>query len=324
MNDLENANSPLENSAANNNNDQRVNLLENQDNLPQESEEIEAASNAFTVQCLIAEFRWSPKTNLIAMFLSLSKVIASIAVLTTNNLCFNPFQILLIAMLVHDSLSCLTTMFMSFSLYRVNRITNSEPSRANNAPAAGEDLNSLQREVDLNLQRRRAIKSFARMLQFGIKASNRLDIIYFFIFMTANVLYFIYVNHRSCSNESEGNLLLAFLIMGHLWFLGPLTFLIILGILSPIIPPILLCLRRRQEQIKTRLLRKLKVQKFSNTLPTPHECSICIMEYENNDDITQLKCHPMHHFHDECIRPWLQANGKCPLCRVSLEEMFKK
>jgi len=312
MNDIENQN-PLEN-----------NLLDNNANEPQpqseneaQNAEVELASNAFTIQCLMYEMQFSPIGNLFAISLALTKVAASCAVLATNNLCFNAFQILIVLMLIHDSLNLLIKIYMSISVFRANRIITSEPSRA------GQDLNSVQREVELNLQRRRAIQNLTKMLKFGVEVSKYLDILYFCVFFSANICYFLFVNHRSCPNENEQNLLLAFLIIGHLWFLGPLTLLILLGIFSPIIPPILNCIRKRKEQKKFQLLNKLKVKKFSNTLPGTHECSICILEYENNDDIIQLKCNPMHHFHDECIKPWLKANGKCPLCRSSLEDMEK-
>jgi len=312
MNDIENQN-PLEN-----------NLLDNNANEPQaqsdndaQNAEVELASNAFTIQFLMYEMQFNPLSNLIAMFIALSKVGASSAVLATNNLCFNVFQNLIILMLIHDVFNLLLKISMSISVFRANRTVTSD------APRNGEDLNSVQREVELNLQRRRAVQNLTKMLKFGLGVSKYLDILYFFLFFSANICYFLFVNHRSCPNENEQNLLLALLILGHLWFLGPLSLLIILGIFSPIIPPILNCIRKRKEQKKFRLLNKLKVKKFSDTLPGTHECSICILEYENNDDIVQLKCNPLHHFHDECIKPWLKANGKCPLCRMSLEDMYK-
>jgi len=312
MNDIENQN-PLEN-----------NLLDNNANEPQaqsdndaQNAEVELASNAFTIQFLMYEMQFNPLSNLLAMFIALSKVAASSAVLATNNLCFNVFQNLIILMLIHDVFNLLLKISMSISVFRANRTVTSD------APRDGEDLNSVQREVELNLQRRRAVQNLTKMLKFGLGVSKYLDILYFCLFFSANICYFLFVNHRSCPNENEQNLLLALLILGHLWFLGPLSLLIILGIFSPIIPPILNCIRKRKEQKKFRLLNKLKVKKFSDTLPGTHECSICILEYENNDDIVQLKCNPLHHFHDECIKPWLKANGKCPLCRMSLEDMYK-
>lgn len=43
-------------------------------------------------------------------------------------------------------------------------------------------------------------------------------------------------------------------------------------------------------------------------------CSICIDDYELEDNIRQLSC--SHIFHKDCIDPWLlKESYKCPLCR---------
>lgn len=48
-------------------------------------------------------------------------------------------------------------------------------------------------------------------------------------------------------------------------------------------------------------------------------CSICLVEFDENDEIRQLRCD--HVFHSECIDPWL-LNGKavCPVCRQGVYE----
>ena len=45
------------------------------------------------------------------------------------------------------------------------------------------------------------------------------------------------------------------------------------------------------------------------------ECSICMIEYEGNDTITQLPCDTRHEFHHDCISNWLKKNNSCPLCK---------
>eukprot|EP00943_MAST-04B_sp_MAST-4B-sp1_P007898 g7898.t1 len=42
------------------------------------------------------------------------------------------------------------------------------------------------------------------------------------------------------------------------------------------------------------------------------QCSICICEYENGEEILTLPC--KHKFHGGCIKQWLQQSVKCPLC----------
>jgi len=50
----------------------------------------------------------------------------------------------------------------------------------------------------------------------------------------------------------------------------------------------------------------------------PHagECVICLNDLD--EEITELSCH--HKFHANCIREWLDANGKCPICRRVIDE----
>jgi len=42
-------------------------------------------------------------------------------------------------------------------------------------------------------------------------------------------------------------------------------------------------------------------------------CSICLAEYEDEDEIKVLQCD--HIFHKECIDRWLFINFTCPICR---------
>jgi hypothetical protein len=46
------------------------------------------------------------------------------------------------------------------------------------------------------------------------------------------------------------------------------------------------------------------------------QCSICIAEYEEGEELRQLPC--KHHFHMHCIDEWLKRNAKCPLCVASI------
>eukprot|EP01080_Neovahlkampfia_damariscottae_P004228 gene4228-7565_t len=42
-----------------------------------------------------------------------------------------------------------------------------------------------------------------------------------------------------------------------------------------------------------------------------NECSICLSEYENEDEIRTLPC--FHMFHKDCIDEWLKVNDNCPI-----------
>ncbi|CRH04078.1 conserved protein, unknown function [Plasmodium relictum] len=53
-------------------------------------------------------------------------------------------------------------------------------------------------------------------------------------------------------------------------------------------------------------------------------CSICCIEYFNDDDICILPCNYLHYYHKECIFTWLKRNNDCPLCRKNIEKFLKK
>lgn len=47
------------------------------------------------------------------------------------------------------------------------------------------------------------------------------------------------------------------------------------------------------------------------------ECPVCLSEYEPNEIYVHLpNC--KHHFHFECLLPWLQREHECPTCRDTL------
>jgi DNA-directed RNA polymerase subunit RPC12/RpoP len=47
-------------------------------------------------------------------------------------------------------------------------------------------------------------------------------------------------------------------------------------------------------------------------------CSICL-ESNSNCDISSERLECGHHFHKECIDPWLRSNNTCPLCRLKVQ-----
>jgi len=46
------------------------------------------------------------------------------------------------------------------------------------------------------------------------------------------------------------------------------------------------------------------------------QCPICLLDFEEGDDLRLLPCEKEHVYHKACIDPWLlQVSGSCPLCR---------
>jgi len=47
-----------------------------------------------------------------------------------------------------------------------------------------------------------------------------------------------------------------------------------------------------------------------------NNCTICLEEFNNDEEIIKLKCN--HLFHSKCIDDWIKKNQSCPLCRLNL------
>jgi len=45
-------------------------------------------------------------------------------------------------------------------------------------------------------------------------------------------------------------------------------------------------------------------------------CPICLVEYEEDDEIRTLPCD--HYFHKECVDSWMSSHISCPACRASV------
>jgi len=56
---------------------------------------------------------------------------------------------------------------------------------------------------------------------------------------------------------------------------------------------------------------------IANLDPSYKECTICMEEYKDQDEIRFLPC--MHFYHQDCIDDWLPRNMTCPICGDSLE-----
>jgi hypothetical protein len=44
-------------------------------------------------------------------------------------------------------------------------------------------------------------------------------------------------------------------------------------------------------------------------------CPICIVDFEDGDDVRVLPCEGRHVFHQACVDPWLlELSSSCPIC----------
>ncbi|KAG2497107.1 hypothetical protein HYH03_004698 [Edaphochlamys debaryana] len=48
-------------------------------------------------------------------------------------------------------------------------------------------------------------------------------------------------------------------------------------------------------------------------------CPVCTEAFALGDEVQLLPCKPMQHcFHPACVKPWLDSNNSCPVCRTEL------
>jgi len=51
-------------------------------------------------------------------------------------------------------------------------------------------------------------------------------------------------------------------------------------------------------------------------------CPICIVDFEEGDDLRLLPCEGKHKFHQECVDPWLlELSSSCPICRQDFQAL---
>jgi len=68
-------------------------------------------------------------------------------------------------------------------------------------------------------------------------------------------------------------------------------------------------------------LNNLPVEKYLiplKGLEEPEVCSICIEEFQQEQDLRRLPC--SHRFHQKCVDEWLKISTSCPNCKAELRE----
>ena len=63
-------------------------------------------------------------------------------------------------------------------------------------------------------------------------------------------------------------------------------------------------------------LQKLVSQKFQLDADSEsnQDCVICMVPFQDQDDVIVLPCATNHRFHQSCIEHWLKEKNTCPLC----------
>lgn len=64
-----------------------------------------------------------------------------------------------------------------------------------------------------------------------------------------------------------------------------------------------------------------KLRRTSETDEDSEKCTICLSQFEVDNDVRRLPC--MHLFHRDCVDQWLVTSKHCPICRVDIEAQIK-
>eukprot|EP01121_Diplochlamys_sp_Union-15-3_P007218 TRINITY_DN1815_c0_g1_i1.p1 TRINITY_DN1815_c0_g1~~TRINITY_DN1815_c0_g1_i1.p1 ORF type:complete len:220 (+),score=29.09 TRINITY_DN1815_c0_g1_i1:56-715(+) len=72
--------------------------------------------------------------------------------------------------------------------------------------------------------------------------------------------------------------------------------------------------KKPADEQKVNSLEVVKCQKKEEL--TIQRCTICLVDFEEGDDVNKLPCN--HFFHPECIKKWLLMQDACPLCKKSI------
>lgn len=62
--------------------------------------------------------------------------------------------------------------------------------------------------------------------------------------------------------------------------------------------------RMKDVRVNSEVIKKCKV------------CTVCQEDFKIGEMVKELPCE--HYFHDDCIKPWLQSQNTCPMCRATI------
>jgi hypothetical protein len=64
------------------------------------------------------------------------------------------------------------------------------------------------------------------------------------------------------------------------------------------------------------MIKNIPKVRCSELNPVPETCQICLIDYDEDDELKVLRC--KHGFHPDCLDKWLVRKLSCPLCRRSV------
>ncbi|CDW75663.1 zinc finger protein [Stylonychia lemnae] len=70
-------------------------------------------------------------------------------------------------------------------------------------------------------------------------------------------------------------------------------------------------------------LNKKNFKNIDETNKNMTECLICLAQFQDDEEITELNCDKRHYFHTECIQSWMKKKLECPLCKKQVGAVEK-
>lgn len=67
-------------------------------------------------------------------------------------------------------------------------------------------------------------------------------------------------------------------------------------------------------------LASVDLASYKTVVKEMTECTICLTEFEPQDEIIVFACDEKHYFHKKCGSEWLEVKTDCPLCRVDFSK----
>eukprot|EP01016_Furgasonia_blochmanni_P048243 TRINITY_DN7159_c0_g1_i2.p2 TRINITY_DN7159_c0_g1~~TRINITY_DN7159_c0_g1_i2.p2 ORF type:complete len:293 (-),score=29.40 TRINITY_DN7159_c0_g1_i2:253-1131(-) len=262
------------------------------------------------------------------LLISLLKILlASLALSLKEPTCNRPLKLWICLMLTHDTFGVVARVWMIYALNKRRGPSRPNNGGGNNGDGPRDEEQSHQGYMvnDANnsphvyyLHHEEEHDDATSYPEIALKVCR---VFYFMLFVAGHVLYF---DDKSDCKEVSKNIatvVLAFLVMGYIYLAIPLLIALALCLCLPFLFVVWIFFSRLQRRnTVVAILRRIKGKEYTPDIEVG-ECSICMVEFQAKDQITQLECSALHVYHTECLRQWVitGSNPSCPICRASIQ-----
>jgi len=242
--------------------------------------------------------------------ISVIKVIISIGVLLfAETRCNKPLADFIFYMAIHDTLNAALLLLQLYILIANHDTVQAREAYLEALDGGGDDIGIPLRDIEALEVKLKGLRVLAFLL----------NIYYSLTFIYGQILYF--QQDSDCAIEAPvlDKVTLVYILLGYIYIGIPLLFAVLACVCLPfVLVGVYFFSKKKQVGVKEDVINKLPVIRYNSNLTGNTECSICMLEYKEGDKLIQLKCSPMHYFHEDCLKKWLRINGLCPICRAKV------